>query len=94
MSPHPQLPLQIYYGSRLLIGEGNRNTDPDEETTKKILEGCKDLAPELLDANGEFRVLSALVGLRPARKGGPRVEREVLEGVWLVVHCYGHAGAG
>ncbi|MCJ1298753.1 hypothetical protein MMC08_001543 [Hypocenomyce scalaris] len=70
------------------------NTDPDEETTKKILEGCKDLAPELLDANGEFRVLSALVGLRPARKGGPRVEREVLEGVWLVVHCYGHAGAG
>lgn len=49
-------------------------------------------------------MLSVPVGLRPARKGGPRVEVEVVveagaggEGKgkrWTVVHCYGHAGAG
>ena len=33
------------------------------------------------------------VGLRPARKGGVRCEREVIDGV-AVVHCYGHGGAG
>jgi D-amino-acid oxidase len=34
-------------------------------------------------------------GLRPGRKGGPRVEQEVLDGGRVrVVHAYGHAGAG
>lgn len=34
------------------------------------------------------------VGLRPGRKGGVRVEREVLGSGRRVVHAYGHAGAG
>ena len=55
-----------------------RDTTPDAETTEKILQGCKPLAPELLDGKGEFEVLSVPVGLRPARKGGPRVEVEVV----------------
>ena len=33
------------------------------------------------------------VGLRPAREGGPRVEKTKL-GETQVVHCYGHGGAG
>lgn len=33
------------------------------------------------------------VGLRPAREGGPRIERERVEGV-DVVHNYGHGGFG
>lgn len=83
---------------------GVRDTTPDPETTERILGACKKLAPELLDRSGEFVVLSVSVGLRPARKGGPRVEvEEVVEGGtegegkgkrWTVVHCYGHAGAG
>ena len=46
--------------------------------------------------NRDFEILSSKVGLRPGRKGGPRVEiegRERINGVW-VVHSYGHAGAG
>jgi D-amino-acid oxidase len=33
------------------------------------------------------------VGLRPMREGGPRVEKEQINGVWTV-HNYGHGGYG
>jgi D-amino-acid oxidase len=33
------------------------------------------------------------VGLRPYRSGGVRLEKERIEGGW-VVHNYGHAGSG
>ena len=52
------------------------------------------LAPELLDRDGHFEVLSDQVGLRPSRKDGPRVEIDVLVGGVAVVHSYGHSGAG
>jgi D-amino-acid oxidase len=65
-----------------------------DETTKSILQGCKVSAPELLSEDGEFEVLSVQCGLRPAREGGPRVEGEIVDGRWKVVHSYGHAGAG
>lgn len=65
------------------------------QTTAEILERAKQFAPELLDANGDFEVVSEQVGLRPGRKGGARVEIEELNGGAIVVcHAYGHAGAG
>lgn len=73
---------------------------PDVETTRDILERCRGFAPELLDAEGRFEVLSVNVGFRPGRVGGPRVEVEevrVGDGGAQVVPCcheYGHAGAG
>lgn len=33
------------------------------------------------------------VGLRPLREGGPRIEKDVVDGV-KVVHNYGHGGFG
>ncbi|KAF2086473.1 nucleotide-binding domain-containing protein [Saccharata proteae CBS 121410] len=75
----------------------NWNPDPEPETTKLILESCKKLAPELLNEKGEFEVLRVNVGRRPGRRGGPRVEVEEVgteEGRRIVVHEYGHAGAG
>lgn len=71
---------------------GNGNVKVDDETTRQILEGCKPLAPELLK-NGEFEIVKISVGLRPSREGGARVERENVDGRW-VVHSYGHSGAG
>jgi D-amino-acid oxidase len=59
---------------------------PAEATTRAIVERCTRLVPELRGA----RLLGQLVGLRPARHGGARVEAE--DG-WLV-HNYGHGGAG
>ncbi len=72
-----------------------RSTEVSSETTNAILEGCKSLAPELLTMDGSFEVLTVQCGLRPAREnGGPRVEADVIDGIYRTVHSYGHAGAG
>ncbi|KAI9845255.1 MAG: hypothetical protein M1837_005011 [Sclerophora amabilis] len=78
---------------------GNWSEQIDDTITRTILDRCKTLAPELLNEEGEFDVLGAQVGLRPAREGGARVEmEEIIEGGngerFLVVHSYGHGGAG
>ena len=65
----------------------------DEETTRSILSRAKVLAPELLNADGDFHFVGAQVGFRPSREGGPRVELEEIDGK-SVVHSYGHSGAG
>lgn len=75
----------------------------DEHMTQRLLAAGRKLAPELLTGaqseNYGFEVIETRVGLRPGRKGGPRVEIEEMkpgdsEPVLLVVHEYGHAGAG
>lgn len=77
-----------------------RTLDADESVTQSILQRCKAIAPELLNDNGEFEVLSVQVGLRPTRVGGARVEIQSYnndeEGTTeqFVCHNYGHHGAG
>ncbi len=70
-----------------------RNAEVDVETTNMILDRARELAPELLGADGQFDVVSTQLGLRPSRDGGPRVEL-VESGGRIVVHAYGHSGAG
>ena len=74
---------------------GAWNERADEGVTREILGRCRDLAPELVGKNrdGGFEVVSVQVGLRPARRGGARMEQEIVKGR-KVVHVYGHAGAG
>ncbi|KAK8214550.1 hypothetical protein IWZ01DRAFT_500156 [Phyllosticta capitalensis] len=82
-------------GGTKQVGDWNQN--PDDTTTKWILESCRDVAPELLNEKGEFDVLSVNVGFRPGRTGGPRLEVEDIQteaGKFVVCHEYGHAGAG
>ena len=62
--------------------------------TRQLLAAGRSLAPELLDEDGEVGVLAVQVGLRPMRKGGPRVELEVLNNGKLIIHEYGHSGTG
>lgn len=55
-----------------------------------------ELCPALAPRTGKVSELSIIrhgVGLRPMRKGGPRVEKEQIDGDW-VVHNYRHAGYG
>jgi D-amino-acid oxidase len=54
-----------------------------------------DLCPKLANYGGveNLEVVRYGVGLRPARKGGIRLESEHINGI-LVVHSYGHAGYG
>lgn len=88
--PRPHSNTTILGGTKQI---GDWNAEPDPQTTEEILRRAKEWAPELLNKNGEFEVLSAQVGLRPGRKGGARVEIESLDRV-IVCHAYGHAGAG
>jgi len=56
---------------------------------------CVDLVPALTDGKGieALDIVRHGVGLRPMREGGPRVEKEKIDGVWIV-HQYGHGGYG
>ena len=59
---------------------------------ERIKERCCKLVPEL-GRPEELQVISSNVGLRPTRKGGPRLEVERRD-VDIVVHNYGAGGAG
>ena len=77
--------------------KGVWETEVSEQATKMLLAWGRELAPELVaDGKDELEVLKAMVGLRPAREGGPRVEMEKVKGLegMHLVHEYGHAGAG
>src|SRR5690606_20122324 len=62
--------------------------EPQEETGAAMLERATALVPALRGAT----VLGHRVGLRPTR---PEIRCEAVQaGRRLVVHCYGHGGAG
>jgi D-amino-acid oxidase len=88
--PRPHSNSTVLGGTKQI---GDWTAEPDEKTTEEILRRAKEWAPELLNEQGEFEVLSVQVGLRPGRKGGARVEIEKVDGT-VVCHAYGHAGAG
>lgn len=66
------------------------NLQPNPETTKQILDKCKELVPSLVIEE----ILQVSVGLRPRRNKAVRVEREVVSDKCIVIHNYGHGGAG
>jgi glycine/D-amino acid oxidase-like deaminating enzyme len=72
--------------------DGNWNGEVDLEFARDIMKTCCALAPEL-GRPEDLKVIRHGVGLRPNRKGGPRIEVELKE-KGLVVHNYGASGAG
>ena len=78
---------------RLVLGgtaeEDAWSLEPDPAVAEAIVRRCAALRPEIAGA----RVLEHRVGLRPARDS-VRLEREVLPDGRLLVHNYGHGGAG
>jgi glycine/D-amino acid oxidase-like deaminating enzyme len=89
--PRPRTGTTILGGCKE-AGSWNENVEP--VMTQKILEDAKVLAPELLNDKGNFEIIGEQVGFRPSREGGPRVETEFLDNELVVVHAYGHSGAG
>jgi len=69
---------------------GDPRTEPDPGTAEEIVARCARVRPEIAGA----RVIGHRVGLRPARDTGVRIEAEELPGGALLVHNYGHGGAG
>ncbi|POX60824.1 amino acid oxidase [Streptomyces sp. Ru62] len=78
---------------RLLLGgtaeEDDWSLEPDPATAEAIVARCAAVRPEIAGA----RVLTHRVGLRPAREA-VRLERQPLPDGRLLVHNYGHGGAG
>ncbi|GAB2849129.1 FAD-dependent oxidoreductase [Streptomyces deserti] len=78
---------------RLVLGGTSEadvwSTEPDPAAAEAIVARCAALRPEIAGA----RVLEHRVGLRPARDA-VRLEREPLPDGRLLVHNYGHGGAG
>ncbi|MFK0184119.1 FAD-dependent oxidoreductase [Streptomyces rubiginosohelvolus] len=79
---------------RLVLGgtaeADDPRTEPDPDTAREIVARCARIRPEIAGA----RVLGHRVGLRPAREAGVRIEAETVPGGGLLVHNYGHGGAG
>ncbi|GAA1900305.1 FAD-dependent oxidoreductase [Streptomyces durmitorensis] len=78
---------------RLVLGgtaqEDDWSLDPDPAVAAAIVERCAAVRPEIAKA----RVLDHQVGLRPVRPA-VRIEREHRAGGGVLVHNYGHGGAG
>lgn len=70
--------------------------NPDPNLAVRIMKRCLTVSPELVWPGQGIEGLDIIrhgVGLRPMREGGVRVEKEKIDGNW-VVHNYGHGGYG
>lgn len=66
---------------------------PNPVDTKRILERCETLVPGISKA----KILGQFVGLRPARKGGVRLESTPIQNSkrkGTLIYNYGHGGSG
>ncbi|KAK4094171.1 hypothetical protein Purlil1_1662 [Purpureocillium lilacinum] len=75
---------------------GNWDTEADPNVASRIMSRVVKVRPEIASGNGiaGLSVIRHAVGLRPARKGGVRLEKETLDGSTTIVHNYGHGGYG
>ncbi|KAJ4400576.1 D-amino acid oxidase [Didymella pomorum] len=74
---------------------GSWESQPDLNIASQIMQRAVKLVPALTDGGGfeKLDIIRHGVGLRPGREDGVRLEKEKIDGVW-VVHNYGHAGWG
>ncbi|RAL14528.1 Fcf1-domain-containing protein [Aspergillus homomorphus CBS 101889] len=73
----------------------NWDPNPSLETRAQILANAAKWFPFAEGSEGKFDVIRDIVGRRPAREGGLRIEAEPLgDGERTVVHAYGAGGRG
>lgn len=75
--------------------KGNWESQFDPNLAIRIMKRAVELCPKLTGGRGieHLDIIRHGVGLRPLREGGARVEKEKIGDV-MVVHNYGHGGAG
>lgn len=94
-----RLDLTLTGGGTVISGSYQKNNwdaSPDPNLAIRIMKRAVALQPNFVAPGQGIEGLDVVrhgVGLRPAREGGPRVARDVVEGV-NVVHNYGHGGFG
>ncbi|KAI1872065.1 uncharacterized protein JN550_004268 [Neoarthrinium moseri] len=70
------------------------NPAPSEQVRRSLLDKFAASYPSILGSEGKFVVLKDIVGRRPTRKGGMRLEKEQVVGGKCVIHAYGLGGRG
>jgi D-amino-acid oxidase len=87
-------------GGGTVIGGSHHRHDwnalPDPNLANRIMGRAIAICPQLVKQGQGIEGLDIIrhgVGLRPMRNGGPRIEKDQVEGV-PVVHNYGHGGFG
>ncbi|KAL2756752.1 hypothetical protein ACRALDRAFT_1080878 [Sodiomyces alcalophilus JCM 7366] len=73
----------------------NWHSEPSPDVRTRLLDTLASTYPPILQTGGgKMHVLSDIVGRRPTRKGGMRLEKEELGDGRLIVHAYGLGGRG
>lgn len=72
----------------------NWDVEPSLELREQILKTFAATYPAILGDSGEYRVLKDVVGRRPTRRGGLRLEREDAIDGRTIIHAYGLGGRG
>jgi len=72
---------------------GDWNPKAEESTRSRLLENAAKMYPDILNEEGEFDIIRDIVGRRPTRKGGMRLEIENV-GKGKLCHAYGAGGSG
>ncbi len=75
--------------------KGNWESQSDPSLAMRIMKRAVELCPQLTSGGGVegLDIIRHGVGLRPLRAAGARIEKEKIDGVW-VIHNYGHGGYG
>lgn len=73
--------------------EGNWNRVPNASVVNDVVKRASEMLPRLKDVVSEGDVWA---GLRPGRRGGVRfgLDETGEAGLPIIIHCYGHGGAG
>ncbi|KAI1486279.1 FAD dependent oxidoreductase [Biscogniauxia mediterranea] len=72
----------------------NWDPNPSLEVREKLLRNFAATYPQILDKDGKFTIIRDIVGRRPTRRGGMRLEKEIAAGDKCIIHAYGLGGRG
>ncbi|KAI1432183.1 nucleotide-binding domain-containing protein [Xylaria sp. CBS 124048] len=69
------------------------NMNPSLELREKLLSDFAAVYPQILGPDGRFTVIKDIVARRPTRRGGMRLEKEMVQDR-CIIHAYGLGGRG
>ena len=72
----------------------NRSGEIDMDIARDEIARAHRLAPEVVPENPPEEALSYIVGIRPSREGGFRLDSEQVEGDRSLLSAYGFGGGG
>ncbi|KAI2463225.1 FAD dependent oxidoreductase [Annulohypoxylon bovei var. microspora] len=72
----------------------NWDPNPSLEVRETLLQKFAATYPQILGRDGKFTVIKDIVGRRPTRKGGMRLEKETVGENKTIIHAYGLGGRG